>query len=161
MQEDEKLTNVSGEVIDNSEYLAAIKELKANTVDKAKYEALQADNKRLLDAVINGQTVESESEPVELPSRLELYKKFKENNFSTDLDYWSNIVELRDATIREYGADPCVTGNFGVGPDGQRVDPEYGEAEQTAEGFETIKEMIKQANGNPTTFRLLMTRAMK
>lgn len=148
-------------VIDNTEYLEAIKDLKANSVDKAKYEALKADNKRLLDAVINGQTVETESEPVVYPSRSECLKKYKENNFSTDLDYWKNFLELRNATIREYGKDPLVTGNYGVSPTGEHIEAEYGEAEAMENLCDNIQALIDECEGDPTLFRLKMQSSMK
>lgn len=148
-------------VIDNTEYLEAIKDLKANSVDKAKYEALKADNKRLLDAVINGQTVEAESEPVVYPSRSECLKKYKENNFSTDLDYWKNFLELRNATIREYGKDPLVTGNYGVSPSGEHIEAEYGEAEAMENLCDNIQALIDECEGDPTLFRLKMQSSMK
>ena len=57
MTDDEK--SVSGEVDDNNtDYIAAINELKQNSVDRSKYEQLRADNKRLLDSIVNGQTIE-------------------------------------------------------------------------------------------------------
>lgn len=149
------------EVIDNSEYLAAIKELKANSVEKAKYDALKADNKRLLDAVINGSPAETEAEPVVYPSRSECLKKYKENNFSTDLDYWKNFLELRNATIREYGKDPLVTGNYGVSPSGEHIEAEYGEAEAMETLCDNIQALIDECDGNPTMFRLKMQSSMK
>ena len=53
MQEEEKV--VTGEVVvDNTDYIAAIKELKQNSVDRSKYDALKAENKKLLDSIVNG-----------------------------------------------------------------------------------------------------------
>ena len=55
----EKETSVTGEAVDSTEdYIAAINELKQNTVERSKYEQLRADNKRLLDSLVNGQQVE-------------------------------------------------------------------------------------------------------
>lgn len=161
--DNELLTSESSETIsDNSAYLDAIKNLKANTVDKASYEALKADNKRLLDAVINGTPTSDEPKQDEnVPTRMECYEKYIKNNFSSDLDYWKNIVALRDATIREYGKDPCVTGNFGVTPTGDKVAAEYGEAESVENEFNTIKDIIEESNNDPATFELLMRQAIK
>lgn len=153
----------SGEIIsDNSAYLDAIKDLKANTVSKASYDALQADNKRLLDAVINGiPTSDQPKEEEKIPSRKECYEKYMKNEFSSDLDYWKNIVALRDATIKEYGKDPCVTGNFGTTPNGDKLAAEYGEAESVEDEFNTLKAIINESNNDPATFELLMRQAIK
>ena len=148
-------------VVDNTDYIEAIKTLKENSVDKAKYDALKADNKRLLDAVINGSPAETEAEPVVYPSRAEGLKKYRENNFSTDLDYWKNFLELRNATIREYGKDPLVTGNYGVSPSGEHIEAEYGEAEAMENLCEDIQALIDEFDGNPTMFRLKLQSSIK
>lgn len=61
-------TSVSGEqnVGDATNYVEAIKEIKANSVSKEKYDKLMADNKALLEAMING---------AELPTQPQVEKK--------------------------------------------------------------------------------------
>ncbi len=146
-------------VVDNTDYIAAIEELKKNSVSKDQYDALAAREKKLLEAVVNGQEI-STSKQESLEPRLEYYKKYKENKFSNDLDYWTNMVNLRKATIKEYGADPCVTGNYGLTPDGGRIEPSYGEAETIQEQFDIIEGFIDEAKGNPLVFETLMQSAM-
>ena len=146
-------------VVDNTDYIDAIKELKQNSVDKDKYDALKAENKKLLDALVNGQDIQSQSAE-QLDSRLEYYKKYKENNFNNDLEYWENFLNLRKATMKEYGADPCVTGNYGLTPEGGRANAAYGEAETVQEQMEMIEDFVKEANGNPLIFETLLQSAM-
>ena len=144
----------SGDV-DNTDYIAAIKELKENSVSKDKYDALAKEKKELLNALVNGQGVEQQHEE-KLESREFYYKKYKENKFSNDLDYWDNFLKLRKATIKEYGSDPCVTGNYGFTPEGGRAEPEYGEKETIEEQMNLIEDMIKESEGNPIVFETLM-----
>lgn len=146
-------------VVDNTDYIDAIKELKQNSVDKDKYDALKAENKKLLDAIVNGQDIQSQSAE-QLDSRLEYYKKYKENKFNNDLEYWENFLNLRKATMKEYGADPCVTGNYGLTPEGGRANAAYGEAETVQEQMEMIEDFVKEANGNPLIFETLLQSAM-
>ena len=146
-------------VVDNTDYIDAIKELKQNSVDKDKYDALKAENKKLLDAIVNGQDIQSQSAE-QLDSRLEYYKKYKENNFNNDLEYWENFLNLRKATMKEYGADPCVTGNYGLTPEGGRANAAYGEAETVQEQMEMIEDFVKEASGNPLIFETLLQSAM-
>lgn len=73
-------------VVDNTDYVEAIKNLKENSVSKEKYEALEAEKKKLLEAMINGDSLDTQ-DPEQLDSRLEYYKKYKENKFATDLDF--------------------------------------------------------------------------
>ena len=56
MAEEEKKINEQGEDM-TEDYLEAIKNLKENSVDRSKYDALKAENKKLLDAVVNGQEI--------------------------------------------------------------------------------------------------------
>lgn len=157
MQEDNKDLTMRNEetVVDNTDYVDAIRKIQENSVSKDKYDALVEDRKRLLEAVVNGQQLaEEKAEP--LASRLEYYKKFKENKFATDMETMQNLVNLRKATIREYGLDPCVTGNFGLTPEGGRIEPTYGEAETIAEQFDIIEDILKEANGNPLEYQRLM-----
>lgn len=148
------------EKVDNTDYIAAIKELKQNSVPKSEADALKAENKKLLDALVNGEEIETGTGGEELGSRLDYYKLYKENKFSTDLEYWTNFLNLRKATIKEYGADPCVTGSFGLTPEGGRVQPAYGEQETIDEQLSMIEDFVNQANGNSLVFETLMQSAM-
>lgn len=147
-------------VVDNTDYIAAIKELKQNSVSKDKYDALAAENKKLVDALVSGEEIEANEED-ELKPRLDYYKAYKENKFNTDLDYWKNFLNLREATIKEYGKDPCVTGNYGLSPEGERVESAYGEAETIDQQLGLIKEMIEESQDDPAVFSTLMQSAMK
>ena len=84
--QDNEIKRNEEEVVDNTDYIAAIEELKKNSVSKDKYDALAAREKKLLEAVVNGQEI-STSKQENLEPRLEYYKKYKENKFSNDLDY--------------------------------------------------------------------------
>ena len=62
MLDDEK--SVTGNVDEMTEdYIAAINELKQNTVDRQKYDQLKAENKRLLDSIVNGQEIDIRKVP--------------------------------------------------------------------------------------------------
>lgn len=156
---DEEIKRNEEDVVDNTDYIAAIKELKENSVEKGKYDTLKAENKKLLDALVNGSDIDTESSQPELKSRLEYYKAYKENNFTTDLDYWTNFLNLREATIREYGKDPLVTGNYGLTPEGEKVEPAYGEQEAMDNLCNGVAQMIDEADGDPNVFRILFESA--
>ena len=85
----EKLTSDSSSVIEDStpDYLTAIKKLKETTVDRTKYEELRAENKRLINEVLNGTQVEKEVEKAK-PSIQELREKlFNTGNIFYALSY--------------------------------------------------------------------------
>ena len=160
MQKEEEM-RVEEEVADNTNYITALKELKEKSVSKEKYDALVAENKQLVDALVSGEELSNQEKEPELGSRLEYYKKYKENNFKNNLEYWDNMVKLRKATIEEYGADPTVTGSYGLTPEGDKIEPAYGEAEAMEQQFAAIEEMIKEADGNPILFDALMQSSIK
>ena len=54
MTEEKTIIETGTDAVDNTDYIAAIKELKQNSVDRSKYEALRAENKKLLDSIVNG-----------------------------------------------------------------------------------------------------------
>jgi len=144
----------SGEV-DNTDYITAIKELKENSVSKDKYDALAKEKKELLDALVNGQTIEQQNEN-KLESREVYYKKYKKNEFSNDLEYWDNFLKLRKATMEEFGYDPCVTGSYGFTPEGTKAESSYGEAETIEQQMQLIEDMVEEAHGNPAVFETLL-----
>ena len=109
----------------------------------------------MLDALVNGQSVEQQNENT-LEAREVYYKKYKENKFSSDLDYWDNFLKLRKATMNEFGYDPCVTGSYGFTPEGTKVEATYGEAETIEQQMDLIEGMVEEANGNPVVFEALM-----
>ncbi|MBO7716133.1 MAG: hypothetical protein J6S85_21390, partial [Methanobrevibacter sp.] len=68
MNDEQKLTNETGVVEDSTQdYLAAIQELKQNSVNRSDYDKLKAENKKLIDAVVNGQTIEVNQGPQHRP----------------------------------------------------------------------------------------------
>ena len=134
------------------DYVAAIKELKQNSVNKADYEALRLENKKLLDAVVNGQTVEQEIK--EVADINELRKKVFNNPNQTNLEYVTNALNLRNALLEQGYEDPFV-------PHGEKIvatDDDYARAERVAT---VLQEMVDVADGDPTVFRNEYTRRVK
>ena len=163
IQEETKTERVEAQnaEMDADSYIEALREMKENSVPKDDFLKLKAENRKLLNSLANDKYRKKEEVKEELPSRAECLKKYRANNFSNDLEYWKNICDLRDATIREYGKDPTVTGSYGVTPSGDTLDPAYGEAEEMEEQFNTIKAIIKEADGSPEQFKILLADAVR
>ena len=146
MTDEEKKTVETGtKVEDNTQdYLAAIKELKENSVNRQDYEKLKAENKKLLDAYINGTEI---AQPVvnEEPSIAELRKKVFDNPNQTNLEYVTNVLALRNALIEKGEPDPFV----GVSSQYEPTVDDYARAEKVARVFQ---EMVDTANGDPNVF---------
>lgn len=162
-EEEKNLDNESG--VTEETYASMLSEaIKSKDAEIAALKKAQAARvQELTDMVLNGTSTETEEKPeVEVcETRKELYKKYRENKFNSNLEYWENFLNLRDATIREYGKDPCVTGNYGRDANGNVVEPEYGEAEGIAEQLDLIKQIIEESEGDPRVFDLKMKAAVK
>ena len=143
----DELTNVSGtEMSDaNTDYLAAIQELKNNTVSKELYNKVKSANKKLIDTLVSGGSIES---PVQKPKvdigelRKELFNKDAQ---LSNLEFVEKSLELRDALLDAGEPDPFL-------PVGSRISPTP-EEERLAENVaEIYRECIEYADGDSEVF---------
>ena len=146
---EEKEISVTGTVEDNTQdYLAAIKELKQNSVDRSEYDKLRAENKKLIDAVVNGQsgqegpviTKHSKEQIDDL--RNELFNSPRELN---NLEYITKALELREALIENGKPDPFL-------PVGKQISPTRDDLEGAEKVAQVYKECIDYAEGDSEVF---------
>lgn len=127
-----------------TDYVEAIKNLKQNSVSKADYDALRLENKKLLQAVVNGQTIEVEPEEPEV-DLADLRKKVFDNPNQTNLEYVTNVLKLRDAVLEKEGYDVFV-------PQSSQYSPTQDDIARAQKVAEQFKEMVDIADGNPNVF---------
>lgn len=127
-----------------TDYVEAIKNLKQNSVSKADYDALRLENKKLLQAVVNGQTIEVEPEEPEV-DLAQLRKNVFDNPNQTNLEYVTNVLKLRDAVLEKEGYDVFVPQSSQY----SYTQDDIARANRVAEQF---KEMVEIADGNPNVF---------
>ena len=146
---EEKETNVTGNVEDNTQdYLAAIKELKENSVDRSEYEKLRAENKKLIDAVVNGQPGQEEQVAVKHSKeqiddlRNELFNSPRELN---NLEFITKAMELREALMENGEPDPFL-------PVGKQISPTRDDIEGAEKVAQVYKECIEYAEGDSEVF---------
>ena len=146
MAENEQLLNSeSGEVEDMTpDYLATIQQLKQNSVDKAKYDALRLENKKLLDAVVNGQTIETQAQ-VQKEDIQTLRNKVINNPDQTNLEYITNALNLRNRLLEEGYEDPFV-------PQGTQISATKADYEQANKVATVLQEMVDESDGDPNVF---------
>ena len=144
MENEEIQTSVTGKVEDSTpDYLAAIKELKQNSVDRSEYDKLKAENKKLIDAVVNGQPGDVESKPqYRNPDEIreELF-----NNEHNNLDYVKLALELRSSLIAEGKPDPFL-------PMGSQIAPTADDVEKAEKVAQVYQECIDYADGDSKLF---------
>ena len=146
---EEKEISVTGTVEDNTQdYLAAIKELKQNSVDRSEYDKLRAENKKLIDAVVNGQS--GQEEPVFTKHSKEQIDDLRNELFNSprelnNLEYITKALELREALMENGKPDPFL-------PFGKQISPTRDDLEGAEKVAQVYKECIDYAEGDSEVF---------
>lgn len=151
LNEEEKV--VTGQVDDmTQDYVAAINELKQNSVDRQKYDALRAENKKLLDSIVNGQEVEVAKKPEKRDTeeiREELF-----NHEHSNLDYIKLSLELRENLMAEGKPDPFL-------PYGKQISPSREDEELAQKAAQVFQECVDFADGDSELFTNELMRRTK
>lgn len=152
MANETNTTTTTVEEMNNEQYIAAIEELKANTVSRDSYNKLRNENKQLLDALVSGEQIPAPKQ--EKPSINDMRKKLFGGGELSNLEYVKTAVELRDALIEAGERDPFL-------PYGEKT-PITAEAMDNAEKVATaLKEMIDFAEGDSGIFTAEYQRRVK
>ena len=149
--EEKDLTNVTGEAVDNTDYIAAIKELKEKSVDREKYDQLKAENKKLLDSIVNGTTVElpAKEDKKSIEELRAAYLKEDQNN----LEFIENTLKLREAIISEGKPDPFL-------PIGNQIMPTDDDVKTANKVAQVLQECVDYAEGDSAVFTNELQRRM-
>lgn len=125
------------------DYIETIKKLKENTVPKETYTKLQEENKKLLQSLVNGETIEQEEKPVDVAAlRKDLYG---EEFTGSDIDYATKTLELRQAIIDAGGTDPFL-------PYGKKIMPTDEDISTASRVAEVLQECVDYAEGDNAVF---------
>lgn len=147
--EEEKLVE-TGEAVDNTDYITAIKELKEKSVDRSKYDQLRAENKKLLDSIVNGTPVEVTKEDKKSVEELRAaYLKEDQSN----LEYITNTLKLREALIAEGKPDPFL-------PVGNQIMPTDEDVNTANKVAQVLQECVDYAEGDSAVFTNELQRRM-
>lgn len=144
MEEEKKITD-TGDVEMTQDYIAAIQELKQNSVDREKYDQLKAENKKLLNSIVNGQPVElGKQEPSRSVNeiRKELFGGEKD---LSNLDFIKDALELRSKLIENGEPDPFLPVGNQIAP----TDADIAAAEKVAQ---VLQECVDYAEGDSAVF---------
>lgn len=142
--EEKDLTSVSQqeEVNDSIDYIEAIKEIKQNSVDREAYNKLREENKRLLNSLVNGESVDvKKEEPVNID---ELRDKLF-NKESTNLEYISNALKLREELMKQGKPDPFL-------PAGKNIIPTEEDIKTADRVAKVLQECVDYADGDSNVF---------
>lgn len=155
MEEQEQSVATPQSENDSNDYIEAIKTMKLNTVERAEYDKVKSENKKLLDALVNGSDIDFAAQKSEQPNIKDLRKElFNEDNQMSNLEYVTKALQLRKAVIAEGGDDPFLP----IGPHVEITEELSAKAERSAQVFQ---ECIDLARGDSGVFTAELQRRMK
>lgn len=141
--EENQIENLENNDVNATEdYIKAIKDLKSNTVSKEVYLKQVEDNKKLLNALANGETVETtkvKHRPTQ-EIRDDLF-----NNENNNLEFWEKTLELRAAVLEDEGKDIFLP----VGHEYQASENDINTANKVAD---VVQQCIDYADGDSMVF---------
>ena len=131
-------------VQDNTKkYIDEIAKLKKETVSIEDYKKLEAENKNLLNSIVNDLNPKKE-EDKEVADINELRKRLRKDDPS-NLEYVKNVLELREAVLSSGGNDPFL-------PYGKKIVPTNDDIEAANRVATVLKECVDYANGDSLLF---------
>lgn len=145
---EEKIESEKQEEVENNtdNLIDALNQLKQNSVSKDKYNELVAQNKKLLEDVINGKPSEESETPKEDPVDLsELREKLFNKREQTNLEYVENALKLRNEIIARGGRDPFL-------PNGHNYAVQQSDIETAQKVADVFQECIDYAEGDSEAF---------
>ena len=145
--DNEELTSVTGTQVEDMtpDYLTAIKELKQNSVDRQQYDQLKAENKRLLDSIVNGQSIDLPKQDTKRPIEELRTELFSESKELSNLEFISTALELRSQLISEGKPDPFL-------PVGNQIMPTDFDIATANKVAEVLQECVDYADGDSAVF---------
>ena len=153
-EEEKKNLSETGDVEDMTpDYLATIKELKQNSVEREKYDQLKAENKKLLDAIVNGQEVDlpkQENKRSIDEIRKELFSGEKD---LSNLEFIQDALELRSALIESGEPDPFL-------PVGNQITPTDSDIAAAEKVATVLQDCVDYAEGDSSVFTNELQRRM-
>lgn len=142
-----ELINESAENVENAniDYIEALNELKSSTVSKEQYNKLKAENKKLIDTLVSGGSIENPEQKPKADIDGLRKKLFDKDAQLSNLEFIETSLELRDALLDAGEPDPFL-------PIGSRISPTPEEAQQAENVAEVYRECIEYAQGNSEVF---------
>lgn len=129
---------------ENQHYIDAIRDLKANSVSKDRYNKLMEENKNLLNSLVNGEQIAA-AIPVEEKTPLDDLVKDMRSKSIPDCSFIEKALEFRERVLEETGEDCFVSVGHNITPSQES----YAAAQRVADIY---KECLEYANGDNKVF---------
>lgn len=131
-------------VVDNTDYIAAIKELKQNSVSKEDYLKLKQENRNLLSSLVNGETINNPDAEKKAMSVDELRNKLF-NEEHNNLETVELALQLRNTLIENGENDPFL-------PYGEKIIPTDEDIAAANRVATVFQECVDYAQGDSDAF---------
>lgn len=128
----------------NEQYIDALKRMQENTVPKEEYKKLQDENRKLLNAFVNGEQIEQPEEKATEEDINALRKKLFDSELN-NLDYIDTTLKLRTALIDNGQQDPFL-------PSGSQVFPTADDIAAANRVADVMQECVDYADGDSGLF---------
>ena len=141
------VSGTDSQIDTTQDYISALNEMKQNTVSKEAYDKLRADNKKLLDTIVSGQSLEQTEvkEEVDVDAlRKELFGKSRKD--LSNLEYVDKALQLRKALMEKGEQDPFVM------KAGRTSSPEAEDFKKAERVASVLQECVDIADGNDSVF---------
>lgn len=143
--EEQNGTNANPEPSGAEDYIAALKAMRANSVPREELEKVKAEKKALLEAIVNGETIEQPKSDKPTAGALR-ETLLRDGAKMSNLQYVRAVCDLRDAVIAEGGRDPFVQADNGERRASQE---DFARADRL---YDTFRECIEYADGDSEAF---------
>ena len=146
-QNNEAVSGTDSQIDTNQDYISALNEMRKNTVSKEAYDKLREDNKKLLDTIVSGQSLEQTEvkEEVDVDAlRKELFGKSRRD--LSNLEYVDKTLQLRKALMERGEQDPFVM------KAGRTSSPEAEDFKKAERVASVLQECVDIADGNDSVF---------
>ena len=141
---DEQNTTVTQPETTETNYIEAMAEMRKNTVSKAEYNKVLEENKQLLNAMVNGETINQPQ--VEVSVDLDALRSELFNKEMTNLEYAEKTLQLREELLKRGERDPFL-------PNGRNYVPNDFDAMEAERAADALQHCIDTAQGNPAIFQ--------
>ena len=142
------------EIDNTTDYIEVIKDLKENTVSREQYMKLKAENKKLIQTLVEGSGEVSGAAAPKVDVNQLRRDLFNVDGSLTNLEYVDKALQLREALIEQGDKDPFL-------PWGKQISPTDADISTANKVATVLQECVDYANGNPSVFQSELMRVLE
>ena len=135
----------TGTGIDVDKYISTINDLKKNSVSSEEFLKLKEENRKLLNSIVSGESVKSESSP-KADTVESLRERYVNADNMTNLEYIQTALSLREELLSRGENDPFT-------PYGKSIVATTEDKQMANDVAEFLQGLVDVADGDPDIFQ--------